>query len=71
MYCVKYLKAFKFYVLTVLEKCPVDVPKTSRKDVCKVTSFGRPQEVNFELVVQVKFHGIIFNFISPNMCLKD
>ena len=35
-----------------------------------MTSLERPQDVNFEPLLQMHFHCIIFNFISTNVCLK-
>ena len=66
------LKSLLFFILTVLGKRPADVLKTSRKDVRRVTSLRRPQDINFERVVQMHFHCIIFRFVffSHNMCLK-
>ena len=43
------------YTLTVLEKRPADVLKTSWKDAHGVTSLGCPQDVNFERHVQMHF----------------
>ena len=58
------------FILTVQKKRPADVLKGSRKDVLRVTSWGHPQGVNFEPLVHMNFHCIIFNFILPNVCLK-
>ena len=54
-----------------MEKRPADIIKTSRKDVRRVKSSRRPQYVNFVPLVQMHFHCIIFNFISPDVCLKQ
>ena len=51
-------------------KLPADVLKTPRKDVRRVTSLRRLQEVNFQPLIQMHFHCLIFNFISPNVWLK-
>ena len=64
------LKSYLLLILKVLEKRSADILKTSRKGVRRVTSLGRTQDVNFELLVQMNFHCIIFNFISANACLK-
>ena len=57
-------------ILKVLEKRPADILKTSQKKDCRVTALGRPQEVNFEPLVQMHFHCIIVNFISSNVYQK-
>ena len=51
-------------------KRPADNLKTFWKDIRRVTSLERPQDVNFVPLVQMRFYCIIFNFISPNVCLK-
>ena len=53
-----------------MEKRPVETLKKSRKDVRRMTSLGRSQDINFEPLIQMHFSCIIFNFISPNVCLK-
>ena len=58
------------FILIILEKRPADVLKAFRKDVLRVTSLGRPQRISFEPLVEMYCHCIIFNFTSPNMCLK-
>ena len=63
-------KSQLLHILTVLEKRPANVLKTSRKDFRSVTSSGRPQDVKFEPLVKMHFHCIIFNFVLPNLYLK-
>ena len=58
------------FIHKVLEKRPVDILKTYRKDVLRVTSLGRLRDVNFKPFIQMHFKCIIFNIISPNVCLK-
>ena len=41
-----------FLILKVLEKRPPDILTTFQKDVHRVTSLGRPQDVNFKPLVQ-------------------
>ena len=64
------LKSSLLLILKVLERRPSYTLKTSRKKDRRVTALGRPQEVNFEPLVQMHFHCIIFIFISSNMCQK-
>ena len=59
------LKTKLLYIHTVLENRPVNVLKTSRKDVHRVMFLGRPEDVNFEPLAQMHFHCIISNLISP------
>ena len=53
------------------EKRPGNILKTSWKNVYRVNSLGYPQEFNIELLVQMNFNCIIFNFTWPNVCLKQ
>ena len=64
------LKKLAVIFLAVLEKRPAGVLKESQRDVCRVTSLIYPQDVKFESLVQMHFLCIIFNFFSPNVCLK-
>ena len=48
----------------------MDVLKASQKDIYWVNSLGRPQDFNFEPLLQMHFHFAILNRISPNVCLK-
>ena len=64
------LKSKLLLILKVLKKRPVDILKTSRKGVRRVTSLKLPQEANSKPLVQMHFSCIIFNSISPNVCLK-
>ena len=64
------LKSQLLLILKVLDKRLVDILKTSSKDVRRVTSLERPQGASLEPHIQMYFNCIIFNFISPNMCLK-
>ena len=48
----------------------MDVLRASQKDIYSVNSLGRPQDFNFEPLSQMRFHFIILNLISPNVCLK-
>ena len=57
-------------MLDVLEKRPVDILNMSQKEIGRVTSLGRSQNVNFEALVKIHFQYIIFNFIPPDVCLK-
>lgn len=64
------LKICLFYVLKVLEKRRTNVLKTSRKDVHRLMSLGHRQGVNVKVIIPILFCCIIFNLISPNVCLK-
>ena len=57
-------------MLDVLEKRPADILNMSQKEIRRVKSLGRSQNVNFEALAQMHFHDIIFNFIPPDVCLK-
>ena len=58
------------FILKVLEKRPANVTKTSRKNVPRVISMGHPENANYEPLLQMQFHCIIFNSITQNVCLK-
>ena len=45
-----------------MKKHPADIFKTFWKEVRRVTSLGRTQDVNFEPLIQMHFQCIFFNF---------
>ena len=63
---MKYLKVSRCFFLKFWR----NVLRTSSKRSKKMSVGWRPWDVNFESLVQMHFHCIIFNFISPNVCLK-
>ena len=58
------------YTLTVLEKCLMDVVKTSWSEVRSLTFLGRPQDVKAEYIIHMHLSCIFFNLISSNVYLK-
>ena len=46
------------FILTVWENRPADALKVSQKDLLRVTSLGRPQDVSFEPLIQIYFHCV-------------
>ena len=48
-----------------------NVLRTLSKPPEKTFLEGRPQDINFEPLVQMHIHCIIFNFILSNVCLKE
>ena len=70
MRCEKYLKVSCCLFLKFWRDVLRTPSKRPEKKDRRVTALGRPQEVNFEPLVQMHFHCIIFIFISSNMCQK-
>ena len=66
----KILKSYMLHILTGFEKRSSDALKTNQKDVRRVMYLRRPQNVNFESLVQMHSHCIIFKFVSPHVCLQ-
>ena len=66
----KILKSYMLHILTGFEKRSSDVLKTNQKDVRRVMYLRRSQDVNFESLVQMHSHCIIFKFVSPHVCLQ-
>ena len=51
-------------------KRPAEVFKPSRKDVHRVASLGRLQNVDFEHKRKMHFCGTISSFILSNVCIR-
>ena len=48
----------------------MNVLKTSQSDICRVTSLGRPQQVNLNIFNKMAFYGN-FSVFSDAKCIPD
>ena len=67
--CVLYTKKL-FHTLSVLEKRPKNVLKTSQSDSRSMTSLGRPQGVNLIIIHKIGFQGNFSVFLDAK-CRSD
>ena len=54
-----------FHTLSVFEKRPKNVLKTSQSDSRSMTSLGRPQGVNLIIIHEIGFQGNFLYFLMP------